>query len=159
MYWCVQGFLYLAGVSCAGLRNVAVVHGIATRHASQLVLSKKTTTTEEDGKQREANKAEGQRVNRGLHKQRQTIQFKCWNVLKQLTLQSLQQSPLLHMALWVRVHFLQQLAPLRAHSYGFIVHVKIMCVRVTFWSHITGYNPTQIQSRVPVDSPPWYNEG
>lgn len=41
MYWCVQGFFYLAGVSCAGLGNVAVVNGIAARHASQLVLSKK----------------------------------------------------------------------------------------------------------------------
>lgn len=35
----------------------------------------------------------------------------------ELTLQSLQQRPLLHMALWVRVHFLQQFAPSRAHSY------------------------------------------
>lgn len=43
-------------------------------------------------------------------------QLKSQRALKQLTLQSLQQSPLLHMALWVRVHFLQQLAPLLAHS-------------------------------------------
>lgn len=33
-----------------------------------------------------------------------------------LTLQPLQQSPLLHMASWVSVHFLQQAPPLRAHS-------------------------------------------
>lgn len=99
---------------------------MASRHVTPLssyCQKKKKKTTEEDGQQREANKAEGRRVNRGLHKQRQTIQFKCWDALKQLTLQSLQQSPLLHMALWVRVHFLQQLAPLRAHSYGFIEHV------------------------------------
>lgn len=44
MYWCVQGFFYLAGVSRAGLGNVAVVNGIAARHASQLVLSKKKKT-------------------------------------------------------------------------------------------------------------------
>lgn len=37
--------------------------------------------------------------------------------LTKLTLQSLQQSPLLHMALWVRVHFLQQLTPLSVQSY------------------------------------------
>ncbi len=57
------------------------------------------------------------RVSWDFNKQRQTNQFYWCDVFKQLTLQSLQQSPLLHMALWVRVHFLQQLAPLRAHSY------------------------------------------
>lgn len=34
------GLLYLAGVSCAGLRNVTVVDGVAALHPSQLVLSK-----------------------------------------------------------------------------------------------------------------------
>lgn len=132
MHWWVLGF-YLAGVSCAGLRNVTVINSITARHASQLVLSNNN---------RRRTKAESKRVDQGFNKQRQTIRLKCCDVL--LTLQSLQQSPLLHMALWVRVHFLQQLAPLRAHSYGservFFFDVEIMHVRVrmTFWSSHLG---------------------
>lgn len=63
-------------------------------------------TAEEDEEQREA-REDGNESNK---------QFKWHRALKQLTLQSLQQSPLLHIALCVRVHFLQQLAPLLAHS-------------------------------------------
>lgn len=88
----------------------------ASRHVTPLSSYCPETTTEEDRRQREGRKTCGG-VNQGLDKQQQTIQLKWYNALKQLTLQSLQQRPLLHMALCVRVHFLQQFAPLRAHSY------------------------------------------
>lgn len=84
----------------------------ASRHVTPLSSYWPKKTQKE---KREENKTEGQRVS--LHKPQGTIWFKCWDVCKQLTLQSLQHSPLLHMALWVRVHFLQQFAPFRAHSY------------------------------------------
>lgn len=50
-------FVYLAGVSCAGLGNITVVDSIAARHPPQLVLSQ--MTTEEERKYRQTKKGDG----------------------------------------------------------------------------------------------------
>lgn len=102
MYSSSLSFLcYLAGVSCAGLSNVTVVDSFTTRHPSQLVLP----PSHGQGL------GEKHRLRYAVSEVVISVGGKRW-----FTLQSLQQSPLLHMALWVRVHFLQQLAPFLAHS-------------------------------------------
>ena len=67
------------------------------------------------------------------------LQTKVW-VGFWLTLQPLQQSPLLHMASWVSVHFLQQAPPLRAHSCSHSGESKWTCVFQT-----TSHPPVLIQ--------------
>lgn len=47
LHFYLQSFVYLAGVSCAGLRNVTFVNSIAARHTSQLILSKTTRENRE----------------------------------------------------------------------------------------------------------------
>lgn len=50
------------------------------------------------------------------HTQAAVEKLSAMNSEGRFTLQLLQQSPLLHIASWVSVHFLQQAPPLRAHS-------------------------------------------
>lgn len=95
---------HLAGVPGAGLRDVTLVHSLPAGHATWLVLPGAQTQLIRNGT--------------GPH------WIHIWALAPPeppgcshpRTLQPLQQSPSLHMASWVRVHFLQQFPPLLAHS-------------------------------------------
>lgn len=97
---------HLAGVPGAALRDVALVHRLPAGHATRLVLRR--------GRNRRVRSR--WRGHLGSSMPAPDSRDTGSGVPLAPTLQPLQQSPSLHMASWVSVHFLQQLPPLLAHS-------------------------------------------